>query len=160
MKKIYYSIISFLTGIKNFFIYAPVIYKDRDFDYTFFYQLMRVKLEKMSKAGIDKRVDLCLSMIPFLLEEDLEMDSYYRSRFSFIRNAEGLFTLERDMEEDNLEEFFAKHRAKERIVRKKFGDRGDLSNYRIATHITTLIEQQAKRIFFRTIENNIDRWWN
>lgn len=160
MKKIYYSIISFLTGIKNFFIYAPVIYKDRDFDYTFFYQLMRVKLEKMSKAGIDKRVDLCLSMIPFLLEEDLEMDSYYRSRFSFIRNAEGLFTLERDMEEDNLEEFFAKHRAKERIVRKKLGDRGDLSNYRIATHITMLIEQQAKRIFFRTIENNIDRWWN
>lgn len=160
MKKIYYSIISFLTGIKNFFIYAPVIYKDRDFDYTFFYQLMRVKLEKMSKAGIDKRVDLCLSMIPFLLEEDLEMNSYYRSRFSFVRNAEGLFTLEKDMEEDNLEEFFAKHRAKERIVRKKLGDRGDLSNYRIAMYITIMIEQQAKRIFFRTIENNIDRWWN
>lgn len=160
MKKIYYSIISFLTGIKNFFIYAPVIYKDRDFDYTFFYQLMRVKLEKMSKAGIDKRVDLCLSMIPFLLEEDLEMNSYYRSRFSFVRNAEGLFTLEKDMEEDNLEEFFAKHRAKERIVRKELGDRGDLSNYRIAMYITIMIEQQAKRIFFRTIENNIDRWWN
>lgn len=159
IKRIKYFFVDIYLGIRNFIIYAPVIYKDRDFDYGYFYDLMRVKLEKMSKAGIGRRVDICLKMIPYILEENVEMNSYYKDKYTFSKNGDGFYTIDREMVEDNLEEFFKNHRAKERIVRKKLSGRDDVDNFLVAMYITMMLEDQAKRIFFRTMENNMERWW-
>ena len=161
IKKIKYLWYDVVNGVKNLVIYAPVIWRDRNYDYVSVYNLLEVKLLQMKKNGIDRRIDICLSLLPILKEEYTEMNEYYDSKYKFVKNeGENTYSLEKVWEEDNLEQFFEKHRAKERIVRKKLSDRGDLDNYTVAMYMTAMIEDQAKRVFFRTLESKIDWWWN
>jgi hypothetical protein len=150
-----------VNGVRNFIIYAPVIWSDRNYDYTYIYRLLEVKLLQMKKGGMDKRIDICINLLPILKEEYVEMNSYYDSRYRFVKSENSnSYTLEKTFERDDLDKFFEKHRAKERIVRKKLAGRKNLDNYTVAMFVSALIEEQAKRVFFRTLERKIDWWWN
>lgn len=153
---------NFKRGIKNLYHFAPAVWKTNDWDYTSIYDLMEIQMKRLIDSGIEnKRIELCLSLLPVLREEYEEMYEYYDAEFD-LKPVEGgnSYTLELRSETDNLEQFFERHRAKERIARKALSHRTNLTNYSVAAHITHQIKEQARRIFFNTMRDKIESWWN
>lgn len=63
-KSIQYFFHDLINGIKNIFIYLPIIWKDRDWDYLFLLDLISFKLKRMQKCfkkyscSVDSKEDI------------------------------------------------------------------------------------------------------
>jgi|694.fasta_scaffold00850_14 hypothetical protein len=55
MRNLLHSIKLFFIGLKNVYEYFPIIYKDRDWDFSFYEKLMLFKLKRMYKCLNKKR---------------------------------------------------------------------------------------------------------
>ena len=74
-------------GIRNLIAYAPIIWRDRDFDWGFLAELMEFKLRRMCKSSehwchtgaedCRKEMTLCVNLLKRIREEDYPMDSVY-----------------------------------------------------------------------------------
>ena len=80
------------TGIKNLIIWLPIIWKDRWWDYTFLYEILRFKLILMEKKfrnyGIHKFADRdadnikrCIMILNRILD-----DNYYENFIKIFKN--------------------------------------------------------------------------
>jgi hypothetical protein len=77
--KMYYRIRNLQYGFKNLIKWFPIIWKDRDWDYHFFYDMMRYKLNNMEKSiyngmhiGCEKEskhIKICVNLLDRLIED-------------------------------------------------------------------------------------------
>jgi hypothetical protein len=70
------------TGIKNLWRWFPIIWKDRDWDYYYIFQVLKFKLEKQAKhlGGRDAELMMtCVRLINKLQNEEY-YEEYYDSR--------------------------------------------------------------------------------
>ena len=70
------------TGIKNLWKWFPIIWKDRDWDYYYIFQVLKFKLEKQAKhlGGRDAELMMtCVRLINKLQNEEY-YEEYYDSR--------------------------------------------------------------------------------
>jgi len=70
------------TGIKNLWRWFPIIWKDRDWDYYYIFQVLKFKLEKQAKhlGGRDAELMMtCVRLINKLQNEEY-YEEYYGSR--------------------------------------------------------------------------------
>ncbi len=76
-----------IKGIKNIVSWVPVIWKDRDWDQSFFYKILRFKLYKMKKyfetdslaadsENIKNNIGKCIDILDRLIEDDYASESY------------------------------------------------------------------------------------
>jgi len=69
-------------GIKNLWKWLPIVWKDRDWDYYYIFQVLKFKLEKQAKhlGGRDAELMMtCVRLINKLQNEDYYQE-YYDSR--------------------------------------------------------------------------------
>ena len=118
-----YKIRSIVYGIKNLWKWRKTIYKDRDWDYWYIFEILKVKLQFQSKhfrmygyhessEREAQRMELCIRLI------DMVQNEYY------LDNA-----LMNDLTDEAMMSAIRKH-------------------------------DKAKRILFKLLEYNIERWWN
>lgn len=146
-------------GIQNVWRWFPVIWKDRDWDQYFIYEILKTKLEKQAThiyhngnhvdAKYDaKRMLLCARLIEMQQEELYEMewvDPIY---------------------DESLEEYFKKYpRQYKRAISGKFDrlgleplkkDQDDL----IAMEIAWENQKRSRKLLFKILDQNITRWWD
>lgn len=82
-----YGIINFGVGIKNIISYAPLIYKDRDWDYSYLDIMIKFKLKRMSKILTKnnrhtcteqnvKQINFCIKLLDRLEANDYTHPDY------------------------------------------------------------------------------------
>ena len=161
---------NFIQGVKNLWRWFPTVWKDRDWDGYFIYEILRVKLENQAYyiGNRDRHVEskrdtermlLCARLIK-IQQEDLyaiEYLDYYKEDHKFIPTDETKqwYTMENTLIKDNLDEYFAIYPKQY----KKYND-GTRERHQIAFSIAVNNQERSRKLLFKIIERHIDRWWN
>jgi hypothetical protein len=187
--KIGYKVRGFFTSVGNLIKWFPVIWKDRDWDDHYIFEVFKFKLEKQAKyikekgfhtnSDLDaKRMMLCVKLMEKVQEEFYVMEymDYEDKDFLFVPTGDdieddlGGYYMETRLKKENLNDFFKKYPLvyKKIITDKKYHifkmDNDDLTSYevksRIALNIGRYNHERARKLLFKTLSENIESWWN
>ena len=160
----------FINGVKNLWNWFPVIWKDRDHDQHFIYEVLIHKLEKQAKyigerdwhtrAKRDAEKMLLCARLARIQQEDLyqfEFTEYLDQDFEFVPTdeTEKWFTMESTITRDNLIDYFYKYRRQHKLINKT-----DKDTKRIAIEIARNNQERSRKLLFKIMEENIGKWWD
>jgi hypothetical protein len=125
-----------------------------------------------------KRMMLCVKLMEKVQEEFYTMEymDYEDKDFFFVPTGDdiedvlGGYYMETRLKKENLNDFFKKYPLvyKKIITDKKYHifkiDNNDLTSYdvksRIALNIGRYNHERARKLLFKILSENIERWWN
>ena len=153
---------------KNIIKWSPILWKDRDWDHFFIVDTLRFKIENTAKyisknkryVGWERdveRMNLVIKLIDKIQDEyySCEYQDYYKINFFFekIENSE-LSLLKSNILENNLTEYFKKYPNTYKLF---YNENEDIkSALEMGNHLHT----KCRRILFKLIEENIEKWWD
>lgn len=168
-------------GIRNLRRWFTVIWRDRDWDPHFIYEIMARKLEQqayhiadndrhVSAARDAEKMLLCARLIRIQQEEmyRIEYLDYYKETHEMIPTDETKkwYTVESTPVEDRLSEYFAKYpRQHQRVLSGEINWFGrpaakDKSPHEIALEIGLENQERSRQLLFKIFADNIESWWN
>ena len=161
----------FSHGVKNLWKWFPTIWKDRDWDHNFIYNLLAKKLEFQAdfigKSGIHidakrdaERIRLVVKLIKLQQESFYAMEymDYSETEFKFIPTKHELYEVQINEISESYDEYFAKYPRQYKIALQECG--ADASKTKLAIVIGTQNQQRSKDLLYRIIQENIERWWD
>jgi hypothetical protein len=168
-------------GIKNLIQWFPVIWKDRDWDSYYIFQILEHKL-KLQAKGIAKRdihvnaqrdaeiMMTCVRLMEKVREEYYESEwmVYYESKmwFESIKEQPGYSRLESEIISENFDEYFKKYPLIYKRVLKGEGifsienESENENKQRIAMNIAHINQERTHKLLFKILEKNIRGWWD
>jgi hypothetical protein len=168
-------------GIQNLIYWFPIIWKDRNWDSHYIFDILKHKLKAQAKyigdrdlhtrAQLDaKRMRLCVKLIEKVQEEDYDMEymDYHKNR-QWFTPVEGQPTLSQwnsEVTEENFDEYFKKY---PRIYKRVMNGEGpytldgkDESEIKriIAMSIGHINQERVFDLLFKIIKQDIRGWWS
>jgi hypothetical protein len=173
----YYTPIWFneiVTGISNLIKWTPTIYKDRDWDDHYIFEMLKFKLIQQRKelvganrhTGIEdtnRYITLCLNLIERIQEEtyNLEYQDYVRERIWFTDNGDETSTLNSEIEYENFTGFFLKYQIQtKRLVEKNPELALEENKMRLALRLGDLNQSRCQTLLFKILNEKINTWWD
>jgi len=176
-----------IQGVKNLIRWFPTIWKDRDYDHFYIYELLRVKLENQAvyishkdrhtTAQRDAEKMMLASRLITIQQEDMydmEYTDYHESKFNFldVTDKDGLpekykdsKRLEIDVISERFDEYFERYPRQYKRVMS-----GEVSRFNypieekdkklIAMEIAHENQDRSRKLLFKLLDNNISRWWD
>jgi len=171
--------INFKTGIKNIIYWFPVIWKDRNWDSHYIFEIMMHKLKAQSKyigerdihtrAKRDSEVMMtCVRLMKLVQDEfySSEYMDYHKTKnwFEPCKDEEGYSTWESKELEENFDDYFAKYPLiYKRVINGEgvFNLEGREDDKQvIAMNIAHINHNRARKLLFKIMEQNIEGWWD
>lgn len=175
----------FGVSIKNLIRWFPIIWKDRDWDDHFIFEVLKFKLKNQAnytakrdwhtRAKLDaKRMRLCVKLIDKVADEfySSEYMDYHESDFNWldIPDKPGYKELEIETTSERFDEFFKKYPLvyKKVLADKKLqifriepdDDETEIdAKQRIAMNIGYYNHNRSRKLLFKILEENIEGWW-
>lgn len=166
-------------SIKNVIRWLPVIWKDRDWDQHYIWEILKTKLKNQAKyignrdfhtrAKYDsERMMWCVRLINKIQEETYSSEymDYHKSKYNWLDIEDKPDCKELKIEEisNNFNDYFLKHPLEyKRVInnpREQIWTLKDVNDsIRIAMNISHNREKRAKKILFTLLERHIDFWW-
>ena len=174
-----YMIRNFKNGIKNVIYWFPIIWKDRNYDYNYIYDVLIHKLKSQSNYIRSKnrflsseqsvrRMNICISLIKKIQNDyyGTEYVDYFKEEqwFEEIENSEYLSYESKGISE-NFDDYINKYPLIHRQVLngkgpfKIEGSGYDLKKT-ISMNIAHINSKRAHKLLFKILEENIERWWD
>jgi hypothetical protein len=169
----------FRTSIKNLIYWFPVIWKDRNWDSHYIFEIMMHKIKAQSKyigsrdihtlAKRDAEVMMtCVRLMKLVQEETYssEYSDYHKTKYWFedLENKPGYSSWESKLLEENFDDFFKKYPLiYKRVLNgegvfKREGREDDKQI--IAMNIGHINHNRARKLLFKLMEENIEEWWD
>lgn len=172
-------------GIANVFAWLPTIYKDRHWDSSYIYEVLKKKIELQRKYIVSSNrhlsvpndnyfMTVCLNLIERCQEDyyAIEYLDYHTSKFHFIPcNEEGedtnlvaisseevLYRLDTTVLTERYDEYLAKYRLSAKKMLKKDPTLSE-DKGRLCFLIAQENQNKCKELLFKILNNNIERWW-
>ena len=163
----------FFRKVKNMIRWFPVIWKDEDWDSHFIFEIIKFKLKNQAKYIGDKDrhtrakrdaeiMNICVRLIDKVQTEyyNAEYLDYEESKFNFIP-IEGTTSSKLEIEyiSDNLNDYFNKYP----LVYKEAVSQHIHKNpdkHIIAMYMSRINHDRARKLLFKVMERNIERWWD
>ena len=165
-----------IQGVRNLIKWFHVVWKDRDWDHSYIYEILKHKLEnqahyiaKKNRHTSAKRdaelMLLCARLIEIQQEESYDMEylDYQETEWT-----DDLRIIRSKIVSDNLEDYLAKYpRQYKRLLNGEintFGARTKqeyFDNKELASIIISHENQdRSRKLLFKLLERNIERWWD
>lgn len=176
-----YYHLQFRRGIKNLIYWFPIIWKDRNWDDHYIFEVLKHKLKAQAKyigdrdfhtrAQLDaKRMRLCVKLIQLIQDEPYAMEymDYGKDRVWFTDCEDRPGSVRYNSEEvwENYDEFFKKYPLVYKRVMKGEGpftldgrDEADMKRI-IAMNIAHINQERVHKLLFKILEENIRGWWD
>lgn len=147
-----------IKGIKNIIRWAPIIYKDRDWDYTYFYDILEFKLKSIADS-IEKNqhhegyeIHVANIREAIRLIEVLRSEKYYDEVWEYYPNEF----------EENLDAHFAKYPKEYKEVLKGWKPKeGEVfGKLTISYRISQMLHERDKAKLFDILRKDIECWWD
>ena len=176
----------FKQGVKNIWYWFPIIWKDRDWDGHYIYEVIKHKLKAQAnyigrrdfhtRAQIDaKRMRICVKLIEACQEEPYSSEymDYHKDRVWFTdvedRPGNSLYNSEEVWEK--YDDYFKKYPLvyKKVLANKELqlfgikardGETEVDAKQRIAMNIGYHNHNRARKLLFKIMEENIEGWWS
>ena len=175
-----YFHLEFKRGIKNLIYWFPVIWKDRNWDHRFIFNIVTHKLKAQAhyigsrdihiNAKRDAEIMMtCVQLIEKVKDEwySSEYADYHTSKHWFepIEGKEGYSTWESKQLEENFDDYFKKYPLVYKRVLAGEGPFQPISfkqedKQRIAMNIGHINHNRARKMLFKIMEQNIEKWWD
>jgi hypothetical protein len=172
-----------IEGVKNVIYWVPIIWKDRHWDHGYIFTILQHKLKAQSKyigsrdihtrAQQDaKRMRLCVNLIQKLQDDFYSMEymDYAKNRHWFepVPGDERLSSWESRLLEENFDDYFKKYPLIYKRVLNgdgifSLGDHDNVSTdkkQRIAMNIGHINHDRARKLLFKIMESEIEKWWD
>lgn len=162
------------AGIKNLIKWFPVIWKDRDWDHTYIWYVLKFKLEQQAKCigGYDRHVSAqrdaeiistCVRLIDKIMEDFYvhEYFDYHELSHSFddIENSENKI-LNTKLISENYDDYFAKYPlVYKRILASEEPFFSNTTKTNIAMNMCQCNQERAEKLLFKILQENIGKWW-
>ena len=185
-KTIGWRIKEFRSSVNKLIRWFPIIWKDRDWDDHYIWEIMKNKLRWQAKyigdrdfhtrAALDaKRMRLCANLIDKVQDGFYggEYMDYYESKWNFldIPDKPGYKELDMQTTSENFDDYFKKYPLvyKKVLADKKLqifgieardGETEVDAKQRIAMNIGRYNHERARKLLFRIMEENIEGWWD
>lgn len=185
-----YIHIEIKQGIKNIIRWLPIIWKDRDYDDHYIWEILKTKIKFQAKYIGDRDFHLnakrdaeimntCVRLIDKIQSEyypSVYMD-YYKSKTYFIpleaeeyndieddellNEMKGASRMESKLEYENFDELFAKYpHAYREVIAEGNHAFDEDGKKRIAIYMGYYLHNKARRILFTLLERNTEKWWD
>lgn len=169
----------FKTGVKNLWYWFPIIWKDRNWDSHYIFEVMKHKLsaqanyigtnDRHTRAQQDaRRMRLCIKLMSKVQEEDYTMEymDYHKDRIWFTdcedRPDSSLMNSEQVWEK--FDDYFKKYPLIHKRVMNGEGvfslEGREDDKHVIAMNIAHLNHDRARKLLFKIMEENIEGWWD
>jgi hypothetical protein len=175
-----YTLKEIRTGFKNLIYWAPVIWKDRHWDSHYIFEIMMHKIKAQSKyigerefhtrAKRDAEVMMTCVRLMKLVDDGFyssEYSDYHKTKHWFEPvDKEGYSTWESRLLEENFDEYFLKYpRIYDRVMKGEGvftldGKDSEDIKQRIAMNIGQINHERARKLLFKLMEQNIEKWWD
>jgi hypothetical protein len=171
----------FKTGVQNLIYWFPIIWKDRNWDSHYIFEIMMHKIKAQSKyigerdihtrAKRDSEIMMTCVRLMKKVQDDFyssEYSDYHKTKhwFEDVPGKKGLSSWESRLLEENFDEYFKKYPLVYKRVLNGEGvfqldgeNRADI-NQRIAMNIGHINHDRARKLLFKIMEQNIERWWD
>jgi len=167
-----------IYGVKNLIRWFPTIWKDRDWDDHFIWEIMKQKLKFQSKfidekdfyVGAKRDVEIintCIRLIEKIRTEEYSMEymDYHKTKHEFIDCDNPSFKEIKTTEiYENFDEYFKKYpRQYKKVLSGEINKfkRKDVTEKKstVAMEIGYENHERARKLLFKLLETNIERWW-
>jgi len=168
-------------GIKSLIYWFPIIWKDRNWDRHYIYEVIKHKLKAQAKLTQEKnfhthsrqnakRMRICVKLIQLCQDETYarEYMDYHKNRVWFTPCNDGTGSSLYNSEEvwEKYDEYFKKYPLIYKRVMKGDGpftlngrDESEMKRT-IAMNIGHINQDRARKLLFKIIEENIQGWWD
>jgi len=171
-----YIISDTIKGIKNIVKWFPIIWKDRDYDHSYIFTILKKKLryqadylEKNNNYISSLRqvqiIRTCIKLIDKINDDyyHMEYTDYHVSSHDWLDYNEdeylnkGYKEMKTTLISENFNEYFTKYRlVYSKLIKLYPND----SKINLATKIAHQNQKRCKKILFSILENNIENWWD
>lgn len=169
-------------GIRNIIYWLPIIWKDRNWDGHYIFEVMKCKLKAHAKYIGDRdlhtraqqdarRMRICVKLIEKIQDDfyQIEYMNYAKDKYWFepCKDKEGYSEWKSENVWETYEDYFKKYPLiyKQVMEDKKgpFPLSGNTSanfKQRVAMNIAHLNHDRARKLLFKIMEENIEGWWD
>lgn len=178
-------IVESYRSIKNIIRWIPTLWKDKDWDGYFIYEIMKKKLEHQRKELVganrhtevwrqNRDITICLNLIERLQNDYYEMEylDYCENKhwFDLIEekddDGQNLYEMKSEMVEDNLFDFLNKYPLDVKKVLKSNDKKYDgyEDDYKIKSSLSLKVSlfrhEKAKKLLFKILSEKLEWWWD
>jgi hypothetical protein len=174
----------FVTGIKNLYKWFPVIWKDRDWDSHYIFEVLKFKIIKQSKyiggndrhtrAKRDTEIMMTVSRLIQMVQDEtyaMEYTDYHKTRHYFepskeLLDGKKMYEWKSEQKSENFDEYFKKYpRQYNKVISGELNlfnkdDDGTKNKHTIAMEIAHENQERCKRLLFKILEREILKWWD
>lgn len=169
------------NGIRNLYRWFSVIWKDRDWDHSYIFGILKYKLIRQREylvsnnrhLGIDqdnRDMTICLNLIERIQQEyyGLEYMDYKQSNIRFEKTGnqyegEDTYKMEEDLISERYDEFLNRYKSTVRYILKN-GYRGrkiDIEDKDIlCMYVSQYNQEKCQRLLFNILNDRILGWWD
>ena len=166
-------------GIQSIWYWLPIIWKDRHWDSHYIFEIMKHKIKAQSnyiglrdfheRSKRDAEVMMiCTRLIECVQEETYSSEymDYHKTKhwFEDIADRPDYSSWESRLLEENFDDYFAKYPLiYKRVLNGEgvFNREGREDNKQIiAMNIAHINHDRARKLLFKIMEENIERWWD
>lgn len=166
---------SIIQGIKNLIYWLPIIWRDRNWDQHYIYEVLKHKLKAQSdyiskhdrhtRAQSDARdMRTCVNLIQKIQDDFYGLEyldySEIRQWFTPCEDKEGYFEYHSEVVSDDFNSYFNKYPLAYRRVLNGESVFSNDSRQHIAMNMAHLNQKRAKDLLFKIMNNRIDSWWD
>lgn len=177
LHKIKYHLIN---PIKNLIRWFPIIWKDKDWDDHYIWEIFKTKLKHQSEyiknKGIHleaeydaQRMMLCVRLIEKIQEDyyELEHMDYHKSEYNWldVKNDSDSKQLEIKHISEHFDDYLAKYKSSIRHVLKNpkyqiFELTESEYKHRLAMNVSHYNQNKAQTLLFKILDKDIRKWWD
>jgi hypothetical protein len=168
-----YYFTDFIKGIKNLYRWFPIIWKDRDWDSYFIFEILISKLKNTAKYNDSinyhtnakrdsQRMMTCVRLIERVQKDYYSMEwlDYEISKFEIVKSGDNLYRPRKLTFSENYNDYFTKHKsAYKKVLSGEIVKYGNHTDERTAMTIADYKHEQARRLLFAIMEKHIEGWW-
>jgi hypothetical protein len=173
-RRLHWRIRYFLTGVKNIFKWAPTLYKDKDWDSWYTYNILQKKIEFQRKEIVNanrydevhrdnRDMTIALNLLERVKEDYYGMEylDYDETKIDFIpvEDNPNLKEMKTTVLSEKYDEFLKKHPSSVRKVLKETEDK-NLEKRDLCHYVAIYNQQKARNLLFKLLEQKIERWWD
>jgi hypothetical protein len=169
----------FYRGVKNLIKWFPIIWRDRNWDHRYIFDILEHKLKSQAKfigkygnhVSAERDAELMLTCVRLMERvregyyED-EYSSYHQTKYWFenIPDKPGLSTMEHELISEQFDDYFKKYPLIYKRVLSGEGpfqplESGEIKQ-RVAMNIAHINQDRARKLLFNILESQIEGWWD
>ena len=168
---------NFKAGIKNLWYWLPIIWKDRNWDYHYIFEIMMHKIRAQSKYIGERDIHTrakryaeimmtCVRLMKLMQDEfySSEYSDYHKTKHWFepCGDKEGCSTWESKELNENFDDYFKKYPL---IYKRVLAGEGPFQSLQygdskvvVAMNIAHINHDRARKLLFKIMEKNIEKW--